>query len=146
MVPSPAPSFYTELLTPPAFHNRSGRENEYQGASRLPTAAERAVKCDSVEQAGGLELQKILLCGVKIPLREENVHVVIHALSITSIGEVETLLLGVQQKFLRLEFFVENGADGQRVRHFAERGLNGSFVVGNLNPLLDLRHSEPGPS
>src|SRR5881398_3785468 len=79
------------------------------------TAAERAVKGDGVKQPGGLKLQKVLLCCIQILLREENVHIAVHALSITSIGKVEAFLLGVEQQFLRLEFFVENGAAGQRV-------------------------------
>ena len=106
--------------------------------SRFPTTAERAVKADGVEQAGGLELQKVLLGCIQIPLREQNVHVAVHALSITSIGKVEAFLLGVQQQFLRFELFVENGADGQRVRHFAERGLNGFFVIGDFDLPADL--------
>ena len=62
-------------------------------ASRFPAAAQRAVKCDGVEQTGGLELQKILLCGVKILLREENVHIAVHALPIARVSEVEAFLL-----------------------------------------------------
>src|SRR5438552_10447638 len=60
-------------------------QNQNERLSRLPTAAERAVKADRVDQPSGLELQKVLLCNVQIPLREENVHVAVHALSITSI-------------------------------------------------------------
>src|SRR5437870_12218790 len=87
----------------------------HQYLSRFPTAAERAVKGDGVKQPGGLKLQKVLLCCIQILLREENVHIAVDALSITSIGKVEAFLLGVEQQFLRLEFFVENGAAGQRV-------------------------------
>src|SRR2546421_2806575 len=64
-----------------------------QRALRFPAAAQRAVKCHGVEQAGGLDLQEILLCGVKILLREENVHIVVNALTIARVSEVETFLL-----------------------------------------------------
>ena len=82
-------------------------------------------------------MQKILLRGVEILLREENVHVAVHALPITRVGDVEALLLGAQQKFLRFKFFIENSTDRQRIRHFPKRGLNRLFVVGDFDCLAD---------
>src|SRR5881394_3691249 len=110
--------------------------------SGLPTAAQRTVKGDCIEQTGGLELQKILLRGVKILLRQQNIHIAVHALSIARAGDVETFLLGAQQDFLRFKLFIENRTDGQRIRHFPERGLNGFFVIGDLDSFADLRDGE----
>ena len=57
----------------------------------LPSATQRAVEGDGVEQTRHLKLQKILLRGVKVLLREENIHVAVHALPIPRLGEVETI-------------------------------------------------------
>ena len=75
-------------------------------------------------------------------MREENIKVAVHTLSITRVGDVEALLPGAEQSFLRLKFFIENGTNGQRIRHFPERGLNGFFVVGDFDFLADFRDLE----
>ena len=73
-------------------------------------------------------------------MREENIHIVVNALAIPRVGQIKTLLLRVQQQFLRFQFFIEDGPDGQRVGHLPERGLNGFFVIGDFNFLADFRY------
>ena len=121
-----------------------------------PTAAQRLIKVDQIEQPRVLRLNEILPRIVKVLLGGEHVQIIVHALTETRFGQFVTPLLGFDEGFPGVKLHFDRGPHCQGVGHFPEGGLNGFFVVCDFDefaglaacssvPRLSPRH-ENGPA
>ena len=111
----------------------------------LPAAAQRLVKIDQIEQPRVLGLDEILPRVVQILLGGEHGQVVVHALTEARVGQFVTPLLGFDEGFPGVKLHFDRGPHRQGVGDFPEGGLNGFFVVGDLDELAGLDGLQFGP-
>src|SRR5690606_241557 len=100
-----------------------------------PAAAERLVEQNEIGSALESRREQRLLRGVQVALRDERREVALDAGAVAHLREAVGVLRGAQQRLLRTELLVERAARDERIRHLAERFLNGALVARDLGAL-----------
>ena len=94
-----------------------------------PTATQRLIKINQIEQPRVLRLDEILPRVVQVLLGGEHGQVVVHALTEARLGQFVTPLLGFDEGLPGVKLHFDRGPHHERVGNFPEGGLNGFFVV-----------------
>src|SRR6266446_1411815 len=110
-----------------------------------PAAAEGAVQIDKAGEALQARRDESELGVVERGLRDEHVQIRVRAVPIAEVRKLQLAPLRRGEALLGSELLVERAARGESVRHLAEGGLNGLFVLRDADVLLDLRDIEVRP-
>src|SRR5882672_3672040 len=92
-----------------------------------PAAAQRSIEIDEVGQALQTRGDERLLGAVEAGLCGEDVEIAVDTVPIAKLRKLQAALLRGRVALLRGELIVVGAARGERVRHFAERRLDGFF-------------------
>src|SRR6266536_1825867 len=103
-----------------------------------PPTTQRAVELDEVREPREPRLNELLLRGEEVALRREHGQVAVDAFAVAHVREVVAALLGVDAGALGLELLVEGRPRDERVGHLAERHLDRTLVLRDLDRLPDL--------